>query len=137
MSLTRFSVSLDEKLLNQFDAKIRADRCPTRSKAIGDLIRTSLVETEWRSGQDVAGAIVLVYDHHKRDVAVKLTEIQHDFLDLIISTQHVHLDHNNCLEIVAVRGKPNRIDALAKYLKTVKGLKHTSVAAATTGSSFS
>ena len=137
MSITRFSVSLDEKLLNQFDAQIRADRCPTRSKAVGDLIRTSLVETEWRSGHDVAGAIVLVYDHHKRDVAAKLTEIQHDFLDLIISTQHVHLDHDNCLEIVAVRGKPNRIDALAKCLKTVKGLKYTSVAAATTGSYFS
>ncbi len=134
MPLTRFSVSLDEKLLNQFDAKIRDDRCPTRSKAVGDLIRASLVGKEWRSGHDVAGAIVLVYDHHKRDLAVKLTEIQHDFLDLVISTQHVHLDHDNCLEIVAVRGKPNRIDALTKCLKTVKGLKHISVAAATTGS---
>ncbi len=134
MALTRFSVSLDDDLLQQFDSKIRADRCPTRSKAVGDLIRGSLVETEWRSGHEVAGAIVLVYDHHKRDLAVKLTEIQHRDIDLIISTQHIHLDHDNCLEIVAVRGKPRRIDALVKHLKTVKGLKHVSVAAATTGS---
>ncbi len=136
MSLTRFSISLDKDLLNRFDAKVMADHCPTRSKAVGDLIRNSLVETEWRSGQDVAGAIVLVYDHHKKDVAGKLTEIQHDFIDLIISTQHIHLDHDNCLEIVAVRGRPTRIDVLTKRLNAVKGLKHTSVAAATTGTAL-
>lgn len=137
MPLTRFSVSLDENLVNQFDAKLKEDNCPTRSKAVGDLIRTSLVETEWRSGDNVAGAIVLVYDHHKRDIAGKLMDIQHDFIDLIISTQHIHLDHDNCLEIVAVRGTPDRIDALGKRLKTVKGLKHTSIAAATTGTHLS
>lgn len=133
MALTRFSISLDEKLLKKFDAKIRKDNCPTRSKAIGDLIRTSLVETEWRAGNLVAGAIVLVYDHHKHDISKKLTDIQHDFLKLIISTQHIHLDHDNCLEIVAVRGNPAQIDTLTKKLKAVKGLKHVSIAAGTTG----
>lgn len=133
MSLTRFSVSLDEKLLDRFDAKIAGDGCPTRSKAIADLIRASLVETEWRSAGAVAGAVVLVYDHHQRDVTSKLTHVQHDFIDAIISTQHVHLDHANCLEIIAVRGKTARLDALLKRLKAVKGLKHVSVAAATTG----
>ncbi len=133
MALTRFSISLDEQLLQQFDAKIQRDQCPTRSKAIGDLIRTSLVETEWRSGRQVAGAIVLVFDHHKHDISKKLTDIQHDFLELIISTQHIHLDHDNCLEIIAVRGNPTAIDALAKRLKAVKGLKHVALAAGTTG----
>ncbi|OGV61938.1 MAG: nickel-responsive regulator [Lentisphaerae bacterium RIFOXYA12_FULL_48_11] len=133
MALMRFSVSLDEGLVRQFDAKIKMDRCPTRSKAVGDLIRSSLVQTEWRAGDEVAGAIVLVYDHHKRDIVKKLTNVQHDCHDAIISTQHIHLDHDNCLEILAVRGKPGEIDAIVKCLKAVKGLKHVSLAAGTTG----
>ena len=134
MSLHRFSVSLDEELVRQFDGKIRSEGCPTRSKAIGDLIRSSLVKTEWRSGDEVAGALVLVYDHHKHDISRKLTDVQHSFLKVIISTQHIHLDHDNCLEIVAVKGKPALIEELARRLKAIKGLKHVSVAAATTGS---
>ena len=133
MPLTRFSVSLDENLVRQFAARIKADRCPTRSKAIGDLIRASLVQTEWRAGEEVAGAIVMVYDHHKRDIVRRLTDVQHDCHDAIISTQHVHLDHDNCLEIVAVQGKPAGIQAILNRLKAVKGLKHVSLAAGTTG----
>jgi len=133
MSLTRFSISLDSGLVRQFDAKIRADRCPTRSKAVGDLIRASLVQKEWQAGDEVAGAIVLVYDHHKRDIVGTLTEVQHDCHDAIISTQHIHLDHDNCLEIVAVRGTPGDVEGIVKRLKAVKGLKHVSLAAGTTG----
>jgi CopG family nickel-responsive transcriptional regulator len=134
MALTRFSISIDEELMNTFDAKIKKDRCPTRSKAVGDLIRSSLVQTEWRTGDVVAGAIVLVYDHHTRDVGKRLTDMQHDCHDV---TQHVHLDHDNCLEIVAVKGTPPEIEALVKRLKSIKGLKHVSLAAGTTGRSLS
>lgn len=133
MSLTRFSVSLDSGLVAKFDRKIKSERCPTRSKAVGDLIRSSLVQTEWRTGEEVAGAIVLVYDHHKRDVLQKLTDAQHDCHEGILSSQHIHLDHDNCLEIIAVRGKPVEIEAILKRLKAVKGLKHVSLAAGTTG----
>ena len=133
MSLTRFSISLDEELMNSFDAKIKKDKCPTRSKAVGDLIRASLVQTEWRAGDEVAGAIVLVYDHHTREVGKRLTDMQHDCHDVIISTQHVHLDHDNCLEIIAVKGTPREIETLVKRLKSIKGLKHVSLAAGTTG----
>jgi CopG family nickel-responsive transcriptional regulator len=137
MSLTRFSISLDSGLVRQFDAKIRADRCPTRSKAVGDLIRACLVQKEWQAGDEVAGAIVMVYDHHKRDIVKTLTEVQHDCHDAIISTQHIHLDHDNCLEIVAVRGKPGDVEGIVKRLKAVKGLKHVSLAAGTTGERLS
>ena len=137
MSLTRFSISLDEELMNSFDAKIKKDKCPTRSKAVGDLIRASLVQTEWRAGDEVAGAIVLVYDHHTRDVGKRLTDMQHDCHDVIISTQHVHLDHDNCLEIIAVKGTPREIETIVKRLKSIKGLKHVSLAAGTTGQSLS
>ena len=132
-SLQRFSVSLDSSLVQEFDRKVKAEGCPTRSKAIGDLIRASLVETEWRSGEVVAGAIVMVYDHHKPEISGRLTSIQHDFHDVILSSQHVHLDHDNCLEIVAVRGRPGEVESLVRQLKAVKGLKHVSLAAGTTG----
>ncbi|MCZ7591283.1 MAG: nickel-responsive transcriptional regulator NikR [Kiritimatiellae bacterium] len=137
MSLTRFSISLDAALVRRFDAKIRADRCPTRSKAVGDLIRACLVQQEWQAGDEVAGAIVMVYDHHKRDIVKTLTEVQHDCHKAIISTQHIHLDHDNCLEILAVRGAPREIGRMLTRLKAVKGLKHVSLAAATTGERLS
>jgi CopG family transcriptional regulator, nickel-responsive regulator len=133
MALTRFSVSLDAELVRRFDERIAADRCPTRSKAVGDLVRASLVQAEWGSGVEVAGAIVLVYDHHKRDIVRRLTDVQHDGHEVILSTQHVHLDHDNCLEIIAVRGRPDAIMGIAKRIKAVKGLKHVSLAAGTTG----
>ena len=132
-SLQRLSVSLDSGLVRQFDAKIEAEGCPTRSKAVGDLIRASLVESEWKSGVEVAGAIVMVYDHHKPEISRKLTAVQHDFHTAILSSQHVHLDHDNCLEIVAVRGRPKDVEKLLAHLKAVKGLKHVSLAAGTTG----
>lgn len=132
-SLQRLSVSLDNRLVRQFDQKIKAEGCPTRSKAVGDLIRSSLVESEWKSGAEVAGAIVMVYDHHKPDLSGKLTAVQHDFHHTILSSQHVHLDHDNCLEIVAVRGRPRDVEKLLAGLKAVKGLKHVSLAAGTTG----
>ena len=137
MALVRFSVSLNKKLVDRFNKKIKSDKCPTRSKAIGDLIRASLVQREWCAGDEVAGAIVLVYDHHERDIVKKLTEVQHNCHDSIISTQHVHLDHDNCLEIVAVRGKAATINSILNNLKSVKGLKHVSLAAGSTGKHLS
>lgn len=133
MALTRFSISLDEGLVQQFDAKIIADGCPTRSKAVGDLIRSSLVQTEWAKGEEIAGSIVMVFDHHKPDIARKLTAIQHDFHETILSSQHIHLDHDNCLETIIVRGRPETVNELVRCLKAVKGLKHASLTAATTG----
>jgi CopG family nickel-responsive transcriptional regulator len=133
MSRTRFSISIDDDLVKKFDATIQADGCPTRSKAIGDLIRSSLVKNEWQAGDEVVGAIVMVYDHHTSGVLKRLTSVQHDSHDAIISTQHMHLDHDNCMEIVAVRGRPADIEAIYKRLKSVKGIKHVSLAAGTTG----
>ncbi len=132
-SLTRFSVSLDEQLLERFDEQTRREGYPTRSKAIADLIRNSLVAEDWQSGNEVAAAIILVFDHHKRDLSHKLTHIQHDYHELIISSQHVHLDHHNCLEIVVVRGDTAKVKELADRLKATKGVKYASLAAASTG----
>src|SRR5512137_1018596 len=99
--LVRFGVSLEKPLLERFDALIRERQYTNRSEALRDLIRQELVKREWQEGHDVAGAITLVYDHHQRDILSKAMDIQHEFQKLIISTQHIHLDHDNCLEILA------------------------------------
>lgn len=131
--LSRFSVSVDGSLLKRFDSHIGALGYPTRSKAIADLMRGSLVTEDWRSGKDVAAAIILVYDHHRSGLSGRLTGIQHEYYDIIVSSQHVHLDHDNCLEIIVVRGRPRGVENLAKKLKAVKGVKYASLAAASTG----
>ncbi|MBN1163448.1 MAG: nickel-responsive transcriptional regulator NikR [Candidatus Krumholzibacteriota bacterium] len=133
-NLIRFSVSIDKGILDKFDRKIQREGYPTRSKAVSDLIRDDLVEQEWEEGKEVAAAIVMVYDHHKRNLSNRLTHLQHDYHELIISSSHVHLDHCNCLEIVVVRGTPGRVRELSRRLKATKGVKYCSLAAASTGS---
>lgn len=131
--LSRFSVSLDRELLQRFDRHIEKHGYPTRSKAVADLIRESLVQGQWKAGGDVAAAIILVYDHHKRDLSNRLTHVQHDYHHLIVSSQHIHLDHDNCLEIIVARGVMKEVQALADKLKAVKGVKYASLSAASTG----
>jgi CopG family transcriptional regulator, nickel-responsive regulator len=131
--LTRFSVSVPDNLLKQFDKQIDKDHYPTRSKAIADLISTSLINESWAGNAEVAGAVVLVYDHHKKDLSRKMAELQHDFHHVVISTQHVHLDHDNCLEIVVVKGRPSEVKELSSRLRTGKGIKHGSLVMTTTG----
>jgi len=131
--LARFGVSLEKELLDRFDRLIRHKNYTNRSEALRDLIRQELVEKQWRAGGEIAGAITLIYDHHKRELVNKLMDIQHDFGGIIISSQHVHLDHNNCLEIIAVRGVPREAQKLADCLKSVKGVKHGTLSMSTTG----
>lgn len=131
--LFRFGVSLEKGLLDKFDKLIRSRNYTNRSEAFRDLIRQELIKKEWQEGKEIAGAIMLVYDHHKRELVNKLTDIQHDFHDLIISTQHIHLDHDNCLEIIAVRGKSSEAQKLSDILKSIKGVKHTALSMSTTG----
>lgn len=131
--LYRFGVSLDKNLINKFDKHIRISNYKNRSEAIRDLIREELVRKQWTTEGDVAGAITMVYDHHKRELVNILMDIQHEFGKLIISTQHIHLDHHNCLEIIAVKGKAKEVHKLTTTLKAQKGVKHTSLSMSTTG----
>ena len=131
--LVRFGVSLEQDLLEKFDRLTKERSYTCRSEAFRDLIRQELVQKQWQSGQAIAGAITLIYNHHKRELVNKLMDIQHDFGDMIISSQHVHLDHNNCLEIIAVKGSPKEAQRLADSLKSVKGVKHGTLSMSTTG----
>lgn len=131
--IVRFGVSLDKTLLDKFDRNIEDRNYSNRSEAIRDLIRNDLVRKEWREGEDVAGAITLIYEHHRRDLLNKITHIQHDYQKLIMATQHIHLSHENCLEIVAVRGKPEEVQKLANTLGSIKGIKHVTLSMSSTG----
>jgi CopG family nickel-responsive transcriptional regulator len=131
--LVRFGVSLEKSLLMSFDAQIRERQYTNRSEALRDLIRRELVQREWREGRDVAGAITLIYDHHRRDVLSRVTDTQHEFQGVIISTQHIHLDHHNCLEIVAARGRAEEVQKLADALTSIKGVRHVTLSMSSTG----
>jgi len=131
--VVRFGVSLEKGLLDKFDRLIKEKKYSNRSEAIRDLIRENLVKREWIEGKEVAGAITLVFDHHKRDLVNILTDIQHDFYQIIISSQHIHLDHSNCLEIIVVRGKPAEVQELTNQLKSNVGVKYGTLSIATTG----
>jgi CopG family nickel-responsive transcriptional regulator len=131
--LIRFGISLERDLSRKFDARLRKKGYSNRSEAIRDLIRQELVQKEWEEKGEVAGAITLIYDHHHRELLNKITDIQHSFQDLIISAQHVHLDHRNCFEIIAVKGATRQVQRLADSLKSIKGVKHGTLNMATTG----
>jgi len=132
-SVVRFSISMEKTLLEKFDRNIEARNYLNRSEAIRDLIRNDLIKKEWREGEDVAGAITLIYDHHRRNLLNKITRIQHDYQKLIMAAQHIHLTHDNCLEIVAVRGKPVEVQKLSDTLGSIKGIKHVTLSMSSTG----
>lgn len=120
--LIRFGVSLEKNLLKKFDQFIKEENYPNRSKAISDLISESITKKDWIKSKCIFGSITLFYNHHKRDLTNKLTDIQHDFNDIIISNLHVHIDKDNCLELIAFKGESKRVDDLRKILKSIKSL---------------
>ena len=130
----RFGVSLDSELLEKFDVLCK-ERCyQTRSEAIRDLIRNLLVQKEWEdTDKEIAGTLTLVYDHHKSDLAQRLTEIQHDAHEVIVSALHAHLDHDNCLEVLILKGPGDIVRTLGQKLISTKGVKHGKLTLTTTG----
>ena len=132
-NLVRFGVSLERDLLCKFDSRLKEKNYTNRSEAIRDLIRQDLVKKEWLGNREVTGAITLVYNHHKRELLNRLMDIQHNYHDNILSTQHIHLDEENCLEIIVVKGRPRETAQLYVRLKSTKGIKHTAFAMSTTG----
>jgi len=124
MAVKRFGVSIEEDVLDKLDKFVLENKFPNRSQAIRHLIEDSAIEQKWQSNQVVAGAIVLLFDHHKSDVSNKAGQIQHNYHGLILSTQHIHLDHDLCLETIAVKGKSKDLNELAQKLISLKGVYH-------------
>ncbi len=131
--LKRFSVSLKENLLADFDKFIRRCQYSNRSEAVRDLIRKALVQREWEADKNVIGVITLVYDHHQNQLQETITQLQHDFHKYIISTTHVHMDQDNCLEVIIIRGKALEVRELSERLIATKGVKNGDLAMSSTG----
>lgn len=132
--LSRFSISMPADLLAQLDEMITARGFANRSQALAELVRTQLVDyrAEAKLGE-IAGTVTLVFDHHRRNIQSTLTDIQHDYGGLIVATMHIHLDHHNCMEVLALRGEAGSIKKLADRLVATKGIKHGKLTVTTTG----
>jgi CopG family nickel-responsive transcriptional regulator len=133
MELIRFGISIPKTLSKKFDQLIRKKKYSNRSEAIRDLIRKVLVEEEVQGNVEVVAVVNLLYDHHKRKVSERLTELQHQHHQLVLSSMHVHLDHNNCLETIVMKGMSREVKQLADLLISSKGVKHGNLNFTSTG----
>lgn len=131
---TRFSISMQGPLVKRLDAMVKAQGFANRSRAVEAMVRDRLVDHAAGGGRgEIAGTITLVYDHHKPNLQALLTAIQHDHHHAIVSTLHVHLDHDNCIEVLVVRGPARDVRALTDRLCTAKGIKHGKLTVTATG----
>jgi CopG family transcriptional regulator, nickel-responsive regulator len=122
-NITRFSVSLEDDLLEQFDRYCKQQQLATRSEAIRQLLREKLTKEAWAGkSQDAAGTLTLVYDHHRPQLRNHLVKLQHDHHDLIVSTLHAHLTHDLCLEVIVLRGPSDQLQKIASQLRGLKGI---------------
>ncbi len=134
--LMRIGVSLPEKLLSRFDDIITQRGYSSRSEGIRDAIRNYIIHYEWMSdveGERV-GVITIVYSHHQRGLVDNLTDIQHEFGGIINSSLHVHLDKENCLEVIILRGEGKEVRRAAERMMALKGVKHVKLTTTSVGS---
>jgi len=116
---------MDDDLLRQFDHLIAHKGYDNRSEAIRDIVREKLVEeTVEDPSVYTVGALVYIYDHHKRELEKSLSNFQHEYVENIISTSHVHVDHDHCLEVVLLKGQASVLKHIASKLLSVKGVQH-------------
>ena len=133
--ITRFSVSVETELLEKFDGIIEKMDYKSRSEAIRDLIRERLVSEEWKEEEkETVGILGLVYEHEIRELTETLNRIQHQNIDTIISSAHIHLNHHNCLEVIILKGKSVLIKKIADELLSTRNVKHGKLIMTTTGS---
>lgn len=129
--VARFGVSLEEGLLSELDRIVRLNKFSNRSQAIRNIVRENIVKSEWMDSRETAGTITLVYDHTKRELMTRLTHVQHHHHDMIISSQHIHLDHDNCMEVLIIKGRPQEAQKLLAAMRSIKGVKYGALSMAT------
>jgi len=121
--IVRFSVSLEDDLLERFESYCSEQKFATRSEAVRQLIREKLTDEAWQSeSSDAAGTLTIVYDHHRPQLREQLMDVQHDNPELVVSTLHAHLTHDVCLEVIVLRGAAGRLRDVARQLKGLKGI---------------
>lgn len=130
----RFGVSIPDELLAKLDKLAKKKGYSNRSEVLRDLVRDRFVDEEWESGNaEVVGTVTLVYNHHVHDLSDKLADLQHSHFKNIVSTTHIHLDAHNCLEVMVVRGKSQKVKEISDQLISTKGVKHGKLVTTTTG----
>ncbi|MBM3319626.1 MAG: nickel-responsive transcriptional regulator NikR [Candidatus Eisenbacteria bacterium] len=127
----RFTVSLPEDLLAELDRRMVGQGYASRSEFVRDLIRERMVAEKWADRRrEVVGVLTIAYDHHQRDLAEKLIEIQHRKYVNILCATHVHLDHDNCLEVIIIRGRPPEIEKLSIEIGGLRGVRFSKLTGA-------
>ncbi|NEX18979.1 nickel-responsive transcriptional regulator NikR [Thiorhodococcus mannitoliphagus] len=119
----RFSVSLPGNLLDELDRRVTSRGYASRSELVRDMIRERLVEDAWQAGDEVAGVLVIIFDHHQRELTQKLIDVQHRQEVHVLCSTHVHLDHDNCLETIILQGHPPEIEHIVAEIGGLKGVK--------------
>jgi len=121
----RFSVCVDGELVERLDRMVVEEGYDNRSQAISAMVSERLARhSETHGGGAVAGTITLVFDHHKRGLQARMTSVQHEFLEEIVTAVHLHLTHDLCMEVLLVKGSSERLYKLARQLTTLKGVAH-------------
>ena len=133
--LARFSVAMPEDLLMRFDGFVaRRGLAKNRSEVVRDLVREALIAEEAElPGAEVMGTLTIVFNHHSHDVQEKLHHIQHAHYTEVVSTTHVHLDEDNCLEVIILRGEATDVRDIADVILGTKGVKNGGLVVTTTG----
>lgn len=123
--ITRFGVSIEPQLLEQFDILIKKKKYPNRSEAIRDLIRENIIKKETLNPEKTAiGTLTILYNHHSGSLMKRLLDVEHNHHQEILTTTHIHIDHETCLEAMVLKGKVKAITHLADTIKALKGIKH-------------
>jgi CopG family nickel-responsive transcriptional regulator len=131
--LTRTGVSIEEDLLIQFDQVIARRGYKNRSEAIRDLIRESLVSEAIDKNKPIVATLSMIYDHHRPKLSDKLNQIQHHSHGNVMAATHVHLDEDNCLEVVIMKGRSGEVKHLADHMLAMRGVKHGKLVVTMTG----
>jgi CopG family nickel-responsive transcriptional regulator len=124
--LVRFGVAMESSLLSQFDELVK-QRGTSRSEVLRDLARAEIVKSLSGRRVEAFASVTIVYNHHVRELAEKLTDMQHDLGDQVRSTMHVHLDHDRCLEVIVMRGRADKIQLAAEKLFATRGVIQGSI----------
>ncbi len=131
--LVRLSFSIEEKLLDKLENIVKEKGYDNRSEFIRDIIRNMVVSGEWDSNNEIIATITLVFDHHKKELGKKLTNVQHKFHDIVLASTHVHLNHDICAEMIMVKGSAKTVNELANKLRQQKGVLHAGLTMSSTG----
>jgi CopG family nickel-responsive transcriptional regulator len=126
-NLIRFGISLESELLESFDSLAAQRGYGNRSEAVRDLMRDALVQARIAAQPDkteVIASLTLVYDHHARELNDRMAVLQHDHHELVISVLHVHISHDDCMEVIAMRGRVGAVRHLSDGLLSLKGVRH-------------